>query len=164
MISVAKGIGQWKHMKKKDGNPNMSSFVQQSQGIIVKKLYNPIKEESQLIEEEPANFLKTVADNKDITKSFYLLGSVLAHFHMDISRVNEVWSKYSYIWLEESDHFIKDLTASKPKLGKYEELLHDYQIIKSQILNRKRQHLKYKLSNLKYHGLILNLKYPMLKS
>ena len=133
MISVAKGIGQWKHMKKKDGNPNMSSFVQQSQGIIVKKLYNPIKEESQLIEEEPANFLKTVADNKDITKSFYLLGSVLAHFHMDISRINEVWSKYSYIWLEERDHFIKDLTASKPKLGKYEELLHDYQIIKSQI-------------------------------
>ena len=38
MISVAKGVGQWKHMKKKEGNTNMFSFVQQSQGIIVKKI------------------------------------------------------------------------------------------------------------------------------
>ena len=131
MISVAKGVGQWKQMKRRDGN--MPAFVPYSESKREQRLYNPVKVEVPIIQEEPSNFYKMVSDTKDVTKSFYLVSNSLSHFHMDIRELNEVWSKYSDIWQKDKGEFEKDLISLKPELRRYEELLHNYKMIKSEI-------------------------------
>ena len=135
MISIAKGVGQWKQMNRRGGN--LPSFLPHSESNKECKLYNPVKVEVPIIKEEPSNFYKMVAETKEVTKSFYLISSCLSHFLMDTEELNAVWSKYSAIWLEDKDVFEKNLVSFKPELRRYEELLHDYKMIKTEILQEK---------------------------
>ena len=130
-ISIAKGVGQWRQIKKREGN--IPAFVPYSESKKEKKLYNPIRVEVPLIEEEPANFFKAVSETKEVTKSLYLLSNCLSSYSIDINNLNEIWSKYSFVWMDDKEEYINDLIASKPAFKKYEGLLHNYKLIKSQI-------------------------------
>ena len=155
MISVTKGVGQWRQIKKKDGN--IPAYVPYSESQKEKKLYNPVKIQIPLIEEEPANFFKAVSETKEVTKSLFLLSNSLSHYTLNVSLLNDTWSKYSYIWMEEKEDFTKNLISSKPVLSKYEELLHDYKMIKSEIEAEKENYYfgKFKITTRKLKQMML---------
>ena len=139
IISIAGGVAQWRQIKRKEGNipglvPNCDSKKEM-------KLYNPEKLVTPLIEEKPANFLKVVSESKEVTKSYYLLANSLSKFSLDVVNINNTWSKYSPIWMNEKDEFVKDLISNKPDLAAYENLLVDYKLLKSQMMREEEFYL-----------------------
>ena len=104
-ISVAKGVGQWRQIQRRDGN--IPGFVPNCESNKEKKLYNPIKVEIPLIEEKQSNFFKAVSESKEATKGVSLLANALSNFPMDLAQFNSIWYKYSEVWTIEKENFMK---------------------------------------------------------
>ena len=66
IISTAKGVGQWRKLRRKE--ETVPAFVPHCESKKEMKLYNPLKEVEPLIEEQPANFFKAVLESKEISK------------------------------------------------------------------------------------------------
>ena len=112
IISVAKGVGQWRQIKRRDGN--IPGFVPNCESNKEKKLYNPIKVEIPLIEEKQSNFFKAVSESKEATKGVSLLANALSNFPMDLAQFNSIWYKYSEVWTIEKENFMKEMMSKKP--------------------------------------------------
>ena len=131
IISIAKGVGQWRMIKRREGN--IPAFVPHCESRKERKLYNPVQSHQPLFEEQPANFFKVVSESKETTKSYSLLTSCLSKFSVDVVNINTAWSKYSDIWTKDKEEFQQDLISEKPGLAKYENLLMDYKLLKCQM-------------------------------
>ena len=135
IISVTKGVGQWRQIKKKNGKT--PGFVPNCESTKEKALYNPMKVEKPLIEEQQSNFYKTVSESKEVTKGYSMLSSCLSGLKLELGHFQSIWEKYSEIWTVDREEFIADMSKSKPKLKHYEEELHKYKMTKSQLSTEK---------------------------
>jgi hypothetical protein len=58
IISVTKGVSQWKNIRKKNGK--VPGFVPNCDSVKERKLYSAVKTEKPLIDEQQSNFFKAV--------------------------------------------------------------------------------------------------------
>ena len=137
IVSVTKGVGQWRQIKKRADKP--PGFIPSCDSNKEKALYNPMKVEKPLIEEQTSNFFKIVSESKEVTKGYSMLSSCLSGLKLELSNFQSVWDKYSEIWTVDREEFISDMSKSKPKLKHYEEELHKYKMIKSQLATEKEE-------------------------
>ena len=137
IISVAKGVGQWKQIKRKEGN--IPGFIPNCESTKEKKLYNPVKVEIPLIDPKQSNFFKAVSESKEVTKSFSLLSSSLSTFRLNLFEFKVIWEKYAEVWTVDKQTFAKDIIYNKPKLKEFEDYLHKYKMIKSQLSSEKEE-------------------------
>merc|ERR1712155_388797 len=137
IVSVTKGVGQWRQIKKRADKP--PGFIPSCDSNKEKALYNPMKVEKPLIEEQTSNFFKIVSESKEVTKGYSMLSSCLSGLKLELSNFQSVWDKYSEIWTVDREEYISDMSKSKPKLKHYEEELHKYKMIKSQLATEKEE-------------------------
>ena len=137
IISIAKGVGQWRMIRRREGN--IPAYVPHCDSKKEKKLYNPVQSQRPLFEEQPANFFKAVSESKETTKSYSLLANCLSKFSVDVVNINRVWGKYSSVWTKDKEEFLQDLISEKPELTTYENLLVDYKLLKCQMREEEEQ-------------------------
>ena len=135
IVSVTKGVGQWRQIKKRADKP--PGFIPSSESNKEKALYNPMKVEKPLIEEQVSNFFKIVSESKEVTKGYSMLSSCLSGLKLELSHFQSIWDKYSEIWTIDREESIADMSKTKPKLKHYEEELHKYKMVKSQLTTEK---------------------------
>lgn len=138
IVSVTKGVGQWKNIERKVKKSKDVSADQKKK----KKLYNPVKVEIPLIDELEYNFYKNVCEVKDVTKSQDLLGTSMKGLKLELGQFKSVWKKYSEIWTTNKDQYILDMAENNPKLKEYEKELFRYKRIEAEML-RERDEFKY---------------------
>ena len=136
IISVTKGISQWKNVKKKNGKvpgftPNCES------GKEKRKLYSAVKIEVPLIEEQQSNFYKAVSESKEVTKSYSMLANCMSGMKLELTQFQTIWERYSEVWTYDREDYVEDLAKKKPRLKDYEEELHKFKMTKSQLSTEK---------------------------
>ena len=138
IISVTKGIGQWKNIERKVKKSKDNTVGNQK----VKKLYNPVKVEIPLIDELEFNFYKNVYEIKDVTKSQEILAVCMKGLKLELVQFKAIWRKYSEIWTTNKDQYIFELAESNPKLKEYERELFKYKRIEAE-MSREKDEFKY---------------------
>ena len=133
IVSVTKGIGQWKNIEKKV----KKSKDNESQKETTKKLFNPVKTVIPLVEELEFNFYKSVADVKEVQKSQEVLSTCMKNLKLELSQFKAIWKKYSELWTTNKDEYIITLAESSPKLKDYENELFKYKKIESELSDEK---------------------------
>ena len=136
IISVTKGVSQWKNIKKRNGKvpgftPNCESSREK------KKLYNAAKVEIPLIDEQQSNFFKAVSDSKEVTKSYGMLSNCMSGMKIELSHFQSIWERYSEVWTYDREEYVDGLAKKKPKLKDFEEELHKFKMTKSQLSTEK---------------------------
>ena len=137
IISITKGVGQWRQIKNKVGK--VPGFVPNCESAKEKKLYNPTKVEKPLIDEQQSNFYKVVAESKEATKSYSMLATSLSGLKLELSDFQKIWENYSEIWSKDRDFFKEELLVKKPKLKDFEDELHKFKMIRSQLSTEKEE-------------------------
>ena len=135
IVSVTRGVGQWRQIKKKTGK--VPGFVPNCDSAKEKALYNPMKVEKPLIEEQQSNFHKAVSESKEVTKAYSMLSSCLTGLKLELSHFQSIWKKYSDLWNIEREEYIAEMGKTKPRLKNYEEELHKHKMTKSQLSTEK---------------------------
>ena len=134
IISVARGVAQWRFLKKKENGP---INVNCSETKKEEPLYNPVRKTIPLFHEEQLNFFKVISESKEVTKSLSLLANALSKFSLDMEEFFSVWQKYSDVWMRNKEDFVDELTTRKTNLKDFEQLLHNYKMIKTEVLFEK---------------------------
>ena len=137
IVSVAKGISQWKNIERK-----IRKVSNEKDETKKKRLYNPVKVEIPLIDEQEFNFYKLVSDTKDVTKSQDILATCMKSMKVELVQFKAIWKKYSEIWTTNKDEYIFNLAESNPKLKDYEVELFKYKRIEAE-LDREKELFKF---------------------
>ena len=135
IISVTKGVSQWKSIRKKGGK--IIGMNHNEAGKDLKKLYNASKVEIPLIEEQPSNFSKVVSESKEVTKSLGMLANAMSGMKLELTAFQSIWQRYSEVWTYDREEYVDEIARKKPKLKDFEEELHKFKMTKSQLSTEK---------------------------
>ena len=136
ILSVNKGVGQWKNVIVKDSQSKKTEFTPVLEPVPEKrKMYVAVKVEPDLIVEKHQSFFKTVTENKEVAKMVFGLSTCLHGFKLELSNFKSSWKKFSQLWTIDRKDFIAKMEEEAPSLREYEEVLQKYKEIKV-ILNQ----------------------------
>ena len=127
IISVTKGVSQWKNIRKKNGK--VPGFVPNCESAKEKKLYSAVKTEKPLSDEQQSNFFKAVSDSKEVTKGFGMLANCMSGMKLELSQFQMIWERYSEMWTVDREEYVDGLARKKPRLKDFEEDLHRYRCL-----------------------------------
>ena len=134
IISVNKGVGQWKNVVVNSSQKSQEPFTPQLETVPEKKkMYVAVKVEPELIVERHHNFFKTISENKEVTKAQLGLSNCLNSFKLELATFKSTWLKYSSLWTVDRDNYIIGMEEEQPSLREYEEVLQKYNNIKEEL-------------------------------
>ena len=134
IISVAKGVGLWGRAKSKSlDEPGQEG----KEGEKEEMLYNSVKVVESLFEEMSPSYFKQVSESKEVTKANAILTSSLSGLKLELAQFQQVWEKYTDIWNLDREEYKDQLLRSKPKLVDFEDDLHRFTMIMSQLSSEK---------------------------
>ena len=133
IISVNKGIGQWKNVILNVPQIKNAEFTPQLEPVPEKKMYVAVRVEPELIIERHQNFFKAISENKEVAKALVLLSNCLHGFKLELSTFKSSWLKFSQLWTIDRDEYIIGMEEEKPNLREYEEVLQKYRNIETKL-------------------------------
>lgn len=95
IVSVSKGVGQWKKGSKKKKKSNRlaksNGWVPTSESGKEMRLYSSKKEEKPVVIEKSSNFYKMVSESKEVTKMYAMISSCMQGIKLEFNQFNQVY-------------------------------------------------------------------------